>query len=171
LFCFFAAVHVIVAQASPNDSPARHEAERLAHLPPVTPNGHIDHSGRKQKGQASNYARRFAGHKTASGKRFNPNSDGAVSKTLPLGSTAIVTNLKTNKSARVKVEDRGPYAKRRVLDVTPLIASRLGLKTSGVAPVVVAPITVPQRDGTVKLGAGAAETNQREFKSQMGNAH
>lgn len=171
LVFLFTVVHVVVAQASPNDSAARHEAERLSHLPPVTPSGHIDRSGRKQKGQASYYARHFAGHKTASGKRFNPNSDGAASKTLPLGSTAIVTNLKTNQSARVKVEDRGPYAKRRVLDVAPLIANRLGLKKSGVAPVVVAPITVPQRDGTVKLGAGAAETNQREFKSQMGDAH
>jgi rare lipoprotein A len=164
-------VHVVVAQPSPNNPTARHEAERLAHLPPVTPNGHIDYTGRSQKGQASYYARRFAGHKTAGGKRFNPNSDIAASKTLPLGSTAMVTNLKTSKSARVKVEDRGPYVNGRVLDVAPLVADRLHLKKSGVAPVVVAPITVPQPDGTVRLGAGATVTNPQRSKSQMGDAH
>jgi rare lipoprotein A len=73
-----------------------------------------------------------------------------------LGSIAMVTNLKTNKSARVTVEDRGPYAKGRLLDVAPQVADRLGIKKSGVAPVIVTPITVPQPDGTIKLGAGAA---------------
>jgi rare lipoprotein A len=68
----------------------------------------------------------------------------------------MVTNLKTNKSARVTVEDRGPYAKGRLLDVAPQVADRLGIKKSGVAPVIVTPITVPQPDGTIKLGAGAA---------------
>jgi rare lipoprotein A len=156
LVFLFTVVHVAVAHPSHNKPAASHEAKRLAHGPPVTPTGHIDYSGRSQRGQASYYARGFAGHKTASGTRFNPRSDGAACKTLPLGSIAMVTNLKTNKSARVTVEDRGPYAKGRLLDVAPQVADRLGIKKSGVAPVIVTPITVPQPDGTIKLGAGAA---------------
>jgi rare lipoprotein A len=82
-----------------------------------------------------------------------------------------VTNLKTSKSARVKVENRGPYANGRVLDVAPQVADRLDLKKSGVTPVVVAPNDGSTAYGTVKLGAGAAETNPQESKSQMGGAH
>ena len=171
LVFLFTVVHVVVAHPSANDLAAKHKAERPAHLSPARPNGHIDYSGRGQKGQASYYARRFAGHKTASGKQFNPNSDSAASNTLPLGSTALVTNLRTSKSAKVRVEDRGPYVNGRVLDVAPQVADRLDLKKSGVAPVVVAPITVPQPDGTVKLGVGSEEKNAQESKNQMGDAH
>jgi rare lipoprotein A len=56
----------------------------------------------------------------------------------------------------VKVEDRGPFIDGRVVDVTPKVATELGMTKRGVVPVVVKPITVPQPDGDVKLGAGAA---------------
>ena len=73
-----------------------------------------------------------------------------ASKTLPLGTTAKVTNLANGKSATLVVGDRGPFIDGRVVDVTPKVASELEIRESGVAPVVVAPIAVPQADGTVK---------------------
>ena len=91
----------------PDLQAAVQDAEELAQLPPVDPH-HIDHSGRKQQGRASYYASRFANRKMANGNRFNPNSDVAASKTLPLGTIAKVTNLSNGKTATVKVEDRGP---------------------------------------------------------------
>jgi rare lipoprotein A len=104
--------------APPPDSPAAtQEAEKLARLPPVEPNSHIDHSGRKKKGCASYYAMRFTNRKMADGHRFDPNADVAASKTLPLGTTAKVTNVENGKSAMVKVEDRGPYVDGRVVDL------------------------------------------------------
>jgi rare lipoprotein A len=67
-----------------------------------------------------------------------------------------VTNLESGKSTEVKVRDRGPFVSSRVMDVTPKAASKLGLSSKqGVAPVVIAPVTVPQPDGSVKVGAGA----------------
>jgi rare lipoprotein A len=154
----------------PPDSPAaRQEAERLNKLPavPAAPPGHIDHSGRTQKGRASYYAHHFAHRKMADGRRMNPNSNVAASKNLPLGSVAKVTNLDNGKTATVKVEDRGPYVKGRVVDVAPRVADQLDLKQKGVGPVEVKPITVPQPDGGVKLGAGAADASREEVNQAV----
>jgi rare lipoprotein A len=159
---------VLCAQAAaalpPPDSPqARQEAQHLDQLPPVAPHAKapIDHSGRKQKGHASYYAGKFAHRKMADGKHLNPQDNVAASKTLPLGTTAKVTNLENGRSATVKVEDRGPYVKGRVVDVTPKVAQELDMKKHGVVPVEVKPIAVPQPNGEIKLGAGAAELPPR----------
>lgn len=91
----------------------------------------------------------------ANGKRFDPRSNAAASRTLPLGTTARVTNLRNGRSARVRVEDRGPHAPGRITDVTPKVADDLGMRRQGVAPVEVAPLAVPQPDGSVRPGVGA----------------
>ena len=140
-------------------------AEHLDALPPVLPHSTapLDHSGRKQKGHASYYAARFAHRKMADGRRLNPNANVAASKNLPLGTTAKITNMTNGRSATVTVQDRGPYVDGRVVDVTPKVARDLELQHDGVAPVLVKPITVPQRDGSIKLGAGAAEATPQEI--------
>ena len=147
-----------VAGATPE---AKAEAKKLDAQPAKPPPGKgvkIDASGRKESGKASYYGPGLAGRKTASGKRLNTRTHSAASKSLPLGTTAKVTNLQTGKSDIVQIEDRGPFGPGRVVDVTPEVAKQIGLdKKQGVAPVVVAPIAVPQPDGSVKLGAGAAE--------------
>jgi rare lipoprotein A len=96
-----------------------------------------------QRGKASFYATKFNGRRMANGKRFNPNANNAAHKTLPLGTTAKVTNLENGKSAEVTVEDRGPYARGRIMDVSPKTAQQLDMKKDGTAPVVVEPIRVP----------------------------
>ncbi len=157
-------------QANPQDVPgAKQEAERLDRMPAVAPApaGHIDHSGRKEAGHASYYAKKFDHRKMADGHRMNPNSNIAASKTLPLGSVAKVTNLNNGKSATVKIEDRGPFVKGRVVDLAPAVADKLDLKEKGVVPVEVKPITLPQPDGGVKLGAGAAESSPQEVSEAV----
>ena len=149
------------------DSPeAKQEAVRLDKLPslPPAPAGHIDDSGRKQSGRASYYAKSFANRKMADGRRMNPNADIAASKTLPLGSVATVTNLDNGKSATVKIEDRGPYVNGRVVDLAPKVADKIDIKEKGVAPVVVKPITLPQPNGDIKLGARAADASPTEIE-------
>ena len=144
------------------DSPsALAEARRLAEMPPLAPprGNHIvdDHSGRKEAGNASIYAHFFDGRTMADGQRYDPRANIAASKSLPLGTIARVTNLETGKSTEVKIEDRGPFVNGRVVDLTPHAAHAIGLTMNkGVAPVIVAPIAVPQPDGTLKPGAGAA---------------
>ena len=154
----------VAALAEEPDSPgARHEAQRLAGLPPVTPAvGRADPSGRKQQGRVSYYSPHLAHREMADGQPMNPQSNVAASKNLPLGTTAKVTNLQNGRSATVKVEDRGPYAAGRVIDVSPTVADQLDLKKQGTAPVEVKPITVPQPDGAIKPGAGGAEATPKE---------
>jgi rare lipoprotein A len=157
---------VLAAPLSADAPGAKQEAERLDKLPPLppAPAGHIDHSGRKEKGRASYYAKRFAHRKMADGRRMNPNSNVAASKTLPLGTVAKVTNLNTGKTETVNIQDRGPYVAGRIVDLSPKVADQLDLKEKGVAPVEVKPITLPQSNGEVKLGAGAAQSNPEEVK-------
>jgi rare lipoprotein A len=113
----------------------------------------LDLSGRSRIGKASFYARKFAGRKMADGTPMDPADDNAASKTLPLGTTARVTNLETGQSAVVTIQDRGPYVKGRIVDLSPSTAQKIGItREDGVAPVEVAPITVPLPDGGVKRG-------------------
>jgi rare lipoprotein A len=79
-------------------------------------------------------------------------------QTLPLGTTARVTNRQNGRSTTVRVEDRGPHAPGRDLDVSPRAAEQLGMRRDGVAPVEIAPIEVPQPDGSVRPGAGGGAT-------------
>lgn len=94
----------------------------------------------------------------ANGDKMDPQHNNAASRTLPLGTTAKVTNLKTGQSAVVTIEDRGPYVGGRIVDLSPATAQEIGItRREGVTKVEVAPIKVPQPDGSVKLGAAAAE--------------
>jgi rare lipoprotein A len=120
----------------------------------------LDHSGDARTGKASFYAGKFNGRKMADGSRMDPNANVAASKTLPLGTTARVTNLESGKSAVVEIRDRGPYVPGRIVDVTPKVADKLDMKEEGVVPVVVKPIAVPQPDGSIKPGVGARERGE-----------
>jgi rare lipoprotein A len=125
---------------------------------PVEANPRLDRSGRRRVGKASFYAGRFVGRKMADGTRMNPSADNAASKTLPLGTTAKVTNLETGKSAVVTIRDRGPYVDGRIVDLTPATAQKIGLEPKqGVTKVAVAPIVVPLPDGQIKLGEAVAK--------------
>jgi rare lipoprotein A len=117
----------------------------------------LDHSGKTRRGKASYYARSLAGNTMADGTAMDPESNTAASKTLPLGTTARVTNLRNGRSTVVEIRDRGPFVKGRIVDLSPKAARALGIGRSGVVPVEVAPISVPQPDGSVKPGAGAHE--------------
>jgi rare lipoprotein A len=115
-----------------------------------------DRSGHKRVGMASFYADEFAGRKMADGAPMDPSGDNAASRTLPLGTTAVVTNVETGQKAVVKIQDRGPYVKGRIVDLSPSTAQKIGIhRSKGVAKVEVAPISVPLPDGSRKAGEGA----------------
>ncbi|MEJ6020680.1 septal ring lytic transglycosylase RlpA family protein [Ramlibacter sp. PS4R-6] len=109
------------------------------HPPP-----HKKSHAKPQVGQASIYARKFAGRRMANGERMDPRSDNAASKTLPLGTRARVTNLDTGRSALVTIEDRGPFVRGRIVDLSPASAAQIGLTPrDGVARVEVVPVELP----------------------------
>jgi rare lipoprotein A len=100
----------------------------------------------KQVGKASYYAQRFAGRTMANGEPMQPQSNNAASRTLPLGTHALVTNLQNGRTAEVVIKDRGPYVTGRIIDVSPRTAEVLGMVQEGVADVKVVPLYVPEED-------------------------
>jgi rare lipoprotein A (peptidoglycan hydrolase) len=92
---------------------------------------------------ASWYGPGYEGHRTSSGERFDPNALTAASNTLPLGSKIRVTNPRNGHSTEVRVNDRGPAAKGRSIDLSPAAAQKIGLMKRGVARVEVTPVSYP----------------------------
>ena len=139
------------ANLAQRNTPESRAAEKAKHHEP-------DLSAQKRVGKASFYADQFFGKKMADGGVMDPRGDNAASKTLPLGTTAKVTNVETGKSAIVTIRDRGPYVPGRIVDLSPSTAQKIGItRRQGIAKVVVAPIVVPLPSGAIKLGAAAVE--------------
>ncbi len=91
-----------------------------------------------QQGKASWYGVRCnGGTRTASGERLSNGAATAAHKTLPMGTQVRVTNLANGKSEVVRINDRGPYSKGRVIDVTEGVAQRLGFYSRGIVTVKV----------------------------------
>jgi rare lipoprotein A len=89
---------------------------------------------------ASFYGPALHGHATSSGEIYDPDAMTAASRTLPMGSHARVTNLKTGKSVVVRINDRGPFVKGRGIDLSRAAAHEIGIDHRGVAKVRVARI-------------------------------
>ena len=87
-----------------------------------------------QSGMASYY---WQPQKVACGGRFNPNAMTAAHKTLPCGSKVRVTNNRNGKSVVVTINDRGPFIKGRIIDVSLAAARQLGMTGSGVVSVTI----------------------------------
>jgi len=91
--------------------------------------------GYNKKGMASWYGPNFHGKLTANGERYDQNDLTAAHKTLPLPSIVRVTNLENGRSLIVRVNDRGPYAHGRIIDMSKRSAELLGFKNKGIAKV------------------------------------
>ena len=89
------------------------------------------------EGIASYYGAELAGNKTANGERFNPAALTAAHRTLPMGTKLKVTNKANGKSVIVRINDRGPFAKNRIIDVSKGAAERISMVRSGTARVVI----------------------------------
>ncbi|MCS4533929.1 septal ring lytic transglycosylase RlpA family protein [Neisseria sp. CSL10203-ORH2] len=97
-----------------------------------------------QVGRASWYGKKFHGRKTSSGERYDMNEMTAAHKTLPIPSYARVTNLQNGKSVVVRINDRGPFHGKRIVDVSKAAAKRLGFMHTGTAKVRIEQI-VPEK--------------------------
>jgi rare lipoprotein A len=87
------------------------------------------------QGRASYYGAELAGHRTASGERFDPSDLTAAHRTLPLGSRIRVTNITNGMSVVVRVNDRGPGARSRIIDMSFAAARKIAMIRSGTAQV------------------------------------
>jgi len=82
-------------------------------------------------GVATYYARRFEGQRTTSGKRYKRHKLTAAHRSLPLGTTVTVKNLANGKTVDVVINDRGPYTKRYIIDISEQAAKELGFWRKG----------------------------------------
>lgn len=125
LFTVFFA-HIITAQTQKSSAEATN---------------HKDHSSKvkaqSQKGKASYYARKFSGRKTASGERLHPDSMTCAHRTYPFGTLLKVYNPANGRSVVVRVTDRGPYVRGRIIDLSWRAAKELDIISKGVGMVVV----------------------------------
>jgi rare lipoprotein A len=85
------------------------------------------------------------GRRTASGEVFNRQKLTAAHRSLPLGTRLVVTNLENGKSVEVRVNDRGPRARRRLIDLSYAAAHAIGLVKMGTAHVEVTVLSVPRQ--------------------------
>ncbi|WP_314244409.1 septal ring lytic transglycosylase RlpA family protein [Empedobacter tilapiae] len=91
----------------------------------------VEKAGNKISGIVSWYADKFHGKKTSSGELYNKNNFTAAHKTLPFGTKVKVTNTNNGKSVVVKINDRGPHTKSRLLDLSKAAFSSIGSTNSG----------------------------------------
>ena len=89
------------------------------------------------RGKASWYGKKFHGRPTASGEIYNSNAMTAAHRSLPFGTRVKVTNLNNGRSVVVPINDRGPFIKGRIIDVSAGAARSLGMIQSGIANVQV----------------------------------
>jgi len=103
-----------------------------------------------EQGRASWYGPGFHGKQTSNGESYDMNALTAAHKTLPLGTFVEVTRIDTGKSVVVRLNDRGPFVDDRIIDLSRTAAQRLGMITSGTAPVRI--VALPGRAEDQKNG-------------------
>lgn len=128
LACLVAALVAALSGCSSSPQRAGHEMDRRA---PVKP-----WAGEFGRGRASWYGPGFQGRRTASGERFDMNELTAAHRTLPFGTRVRVRNERNGREVVVRINDRGPWIRDRIIDVSKAAADALDFLQAGEAPVV-----------------------------------
>jgi len=107
-----------------------------------------------QTGVASWYGPGFHGKKTANGEKFNKNRLTAAHKTLPFNTLVKVINTENGKSVTVRINDRGPYAKDRIIDLSEAAAKKIGITKTGTANVKLLLVKGDLENSSKKISSG-----------------
>ncbi len=99
--------------------------------------------GFRQRGIASWYGEQFHGRRTSSGETYNMYDMTAAHKTLPLGTHVSVRNLENKKSVDVRINDRGPFVRKRIIDLSYTAAKKIGIIGPGTGPVEIVALKAP----------------------------
>ncbi|MCK4727601.1 MAG: septal ring lytic transglycosylase RlpA family protein, partial [Desulfobacterales bacterium] len=146
--------------------------------------------GFRERGMASWYGKEFHGRKTASGEAYNMYAFTAAHKTLPLGTYVSVYNLNNGKRADVRINDRGPFVRDRIIDLSYEAAQRIGLVGPGTVPVEIVALgsvketvvggkvqrtLVPGNyyvgDFTIQVGAFKYKENAIRLRNKLAQTH
>jgi rare lipoprotein A len=129
-------------------------------------------SGNVQKGLASWYGPDFHGKLTSNKEIYNMHALTAAHKTLPFGTYVRVTNLNNGKSIVVRINDRGPFVKGRIIDLSYAAAKKLAMDITGVAPVKIKVLKKysPKKSSqkfSVQVGSFSSKKNAKNLKKQL----
>ncbi|ADO96037.1 TPA: septal ring lytic transglycosylase RlpA family protein [Haemophilus influenzae] len=116
-----------------------------------------------KEGLASYYHLKFDGRKTASGDVYNSKQFTAAHKTLPINSYALVTNLHNNRKVIVRINDRGPFSDKRLIDLSHAAAKEIGLISRGIGQVRIEALHVAKNGN---LSGAATKTLAKQAKTQ-----
>jgi rare lipoprotein A len=123
-----------------------------------------------QYGIASWYGSDFHGKPTSSGEVYDMHQLTCAHNTFPLGTTVMVTNLENGRSVELKVNDRGPFVKERIIDLSYAAARILGMWEKGTASVKVeglGPLIQPNQPFTLQVGSFTDEANAQKIAAQL----
>ena len=143
------------------------------------PRAQVPQSRASQTGTASWYGPGFHGKPTASGVIYDQNDLTAAHQTLPLGTRVVVTNLDTGSSTEVTINDRGPFAKDRIIDLSFAAGKALGMIAPGTVPVRVEVIDGPNNvqsiraslDYTLQLGSFSQIENAQQLRDKLKSSY
>jgi len=128
-----------------------------------------DARGFRQQGIGSWYGRQFHGRYTSNGERYNMYAMTAAHKTLPMNTMVLVQNIDNGKKTVVRINDRGPFVRGRIIDLSYKAANRLGIVNTGICRVQIIALAekrISDRDGHAKLVY--RDPNIGEFYVQIG---
>lgn len=162
---------VVPQKVTSLDAVAKYESYAKANMRPYTIRGIryqplTTGKGFSDKGGASWYGQKFHGHLTSNGETYDMYQMSAAHKTLPLPSYVRVTNLKNGKQVVVRVNDRGPFHRGRVIDVSYAAALKLDMLKTGVAQVKIDVIHVDQ-EGNITVGRNPIIKKQSNNDQQL----
>ncbi len=130
-----------------------------------------DAYGFQQRGIASWYGRKFHGRRTSNGETYDMHGISAAHKTLPFGTMVRVTNLQNGRQLDIRINDRGPFAKGRIIDLSYGAAKKLGVVGPGTAPVEIVALAAPVRRASPTGGGNQFENvdlTRGNFTFQVG---
>jgi rare lipoprotein A len=144
-------------------------------LPQIPPQSQAPSNGVSQTGIASWYGPGFHGKATASGEVYNQNELTAAHQTLPLGTRVMVTNLENGSATEVLVNDRGPFAKGRIIDLSYAAAQSIHMVGPGTAlvrlDVIDSPLPIDSirssLDYTLQIGSFSQLENAQQLRERL----
>lgn len=147
-FCIISAFFCICVLLFTGCSRPETRSKPPAHSRPYKVNGKwykpiASSRGFTQSGLASWYGKDFHGKKTSNGETYNMYAMTAAHKTLPLGTYVRVYNKQNNREIDVRINDRGPFIRGRIIDLSYTGAKKLGVITAGTAPVKIVALGTP----------------------------
>lgn len=129
--------------------------------------------GFTQKGIASWYGPKFHGRKTANGETYNMHEMTCAHKALPFNTMLEVKNLSNGKKIIVRVNDRGPFVNKRIIDLSFKAGKKLGIDITGTAPVIITSVDGYSKDDymhqtfTIQVGAFSSMDNAKRLKKKL----